>query len=816
MRLRTSPADGGTTRKRVIPNVPYPFLWIAVLIIVLLEIGPFNLPFWSTLRMPQSASQTQSAARTTTRIGKGLEHNGDGVLLIDDPTQAYIEIDGLDAPVSTVRWLPGEASEKDALLQGEKHPFLNTLHLRLDTRTGSGADAVWHTGTEQAMHRWTDVTAYLRNHTDDGGGRVSAIRLWVQETTGAQFAFDSVAINVPVPFRIDWLRVGVMAVVAVMLFVLRPRSRLYRVTLNTASRRQRIIFAVACIPLAVYLGHTIWKAMWQGPQVFHQPYNYVYDFDQYARVADSLLHGRPWLDLPVPWQLAEAADPYDVNTRNQLLSQGVGDIYWDHVFFNGHWYSYFGVVPAVLVFLPYQLVTSLWVPGGAWLPASVAAALFSVGFVVFGSLLVIRLFARNFPHTSVGMTVLALIAFLTGSDIWFLCLRGTFYEVPLTAALMMATLGLWLWLGARRTWDETRGRWRMWTADDVWLDGEDGRQDPAAAPHPTRIRLSLPHIAFGSLCVAATLGCRATFIAVALLFLPIFADEIRSGLVLGFVRPLLPHRWRSRMFEAEDCRSGSAGGGSGAKTDGPTAAPIRPFASWRRDLAALLPAFAVFAALLSYNFWRFGSFLDFGNDKQLTVTDLNQYREPLDVLGQIVSYYLFIPPRLIDRFPWLAVPSTPLNSWQYHERLLCGFLWFAPICLLLLALPWMRRTLGRHRMWGMACTLLGLGVLELTFVSYKGGMDWRYVGDFAWLFVFATILIMPSLGEWAATRRFMPATHGVPTVLGTRTTMTILIALTLLTLAMTVACTFMTGKIAPLRASDPTAYYTVESWFSWL
>lgn len=802
--LRRTPRSGGG-------NGPWRFVGIAALIIVLLESVAFNLPFWTTLGIPDAP------AHTTVRLGKGLERNGDGVLLIDDPTQAYIEIDGIDSPVATIRWRSGDATADDALLQGEGHPFIGALHLRLDTRTvpNAGSEtAVWHTGVEDVAHRSIAATTYLRNRTDDGGRAVSSVRLWVQETTGVQFAFDRLDVNAAPPFRIDWLRLGVMIGIAAMLFALRPRSALYRMKLNTAGRAQRMAFAVACVPLAIYFGHAIWQSIWQGPQWSHQPYSYTYDFNQYAQMADSLLHGRPWLDLPVPKELVEASNPYDVNVRNQLLSQGVDDIYWDHVFFNGHWYSYFGVVPAILVFMPYQLITSLWVSGGAWLPASVAAALFSVGFVVFGSLLVIRLFARNFPHTSVGMTVLALIAFLTGSDIWFLCIRGTFYEVPLTAALMMSALGLWLWLGARRVWDADRKRWRLWTADDVWLDTEDGRQDIPGAPRPTTIRLSKPHIAFGSLCVASTLGCRATFIAVAVLFLPIFADEIRSGLVLGFLRPLLPSRWRSRMFAVDG-----------------EASPPNVLSSWRRDLAAILPAAAVFAGLLYYNFWRFGSFLDFGNDKQLTVTDLNRYREPLDVFGQIVSYYLFIPPRVIDRFPWLAVPTTPLNTWQYHERLLCGFLWFAPICLLVFTLPWLRRTLTRHRMWGMACTLAGLGLLELAFVSYKGGMDWRYVGDFAWLFTFASILAMPSLGERMAVRRFLPAAGdvkqpgipGVKAIGGTteqaaaeRMALTLLVTLTLLTLFMTAACTFMTGKIGPLRASDPIAYYTVESWFAWL
>lgn len=56
--------------------------------------------------------------------------------------------------------------------------------------------------------------------------------------------------------------------------------------------------------------------------------------------------------LDVPDALRDADNPYDVTTRQQLLADGVSPVYWDYAFFNGRWYSYFGVVPALLLFGP--------------------------------------------------------------------------------------------------------------------------------------------------------------------------------------------------------------------------------------------------------------------------------------------------------------------------------------------------------------------------------------------------------------------------------------------------------------------------------
>ena len=71
-------------------------------------------------------------------------------------------------------------------------------------------------------------------------------------------------------------------------------------------------------------------------------------FEQYGRVADALIHGRVWVDLPVDPALQAVDNPYDAATRSRLLADGV-QLFWDYAYYDGHWYSYFGVLPAVLL-----------------------------------------------------------------------------------------------------------------------------------------------------------------------------------------------------------------------------------------------------------------------------------------------------------------------------------------------------------------------------------------------------------------------------------------------------------------------------------
>ena len=119
------------------------------------------------------------------------------------------------------------------------------------------------------------------------------------------------------------------------------------------------------------------------------------------------MNGHAWLDLPVPEQFAQLRNPYDTAARDRLLEQGVTHIYWDYAYHDGHWYSYFGVLPALTLSLPYRASTSLFAPGGLMLPNASADLLLMFGAAVFGCLLVIRLLKRMPVQVSVATCALS-------------------------------------------------------------------------------------------------------------------------------------------------------------------------------------------------------------------------------------------------------------------------------------------------------------------------------------------------------------------------------------------------------------------------
>lgn len=731
---------------------------MAMLIIAAFECFAFNLPFWATL----SASTDTSAAANA--IGPGLERTDDGLLRVTDPTQAWLEVDA-DGTSPYVRVDLAQGTMplvKSRSLVDSAKPAV-VFHLRLD--------ANGTTGRAQSMSLWSPRSLYLRI-----GNATGTVRAWVQEPKGTIVPIDAIRANARVPFQWSWTRVTVLAAAVLLLLLWRPGSRLWRTPLDPADRRQRIALALTLAAAAVpTLSSVIWQISTSGPLLFHNVNGYTYDYDQYAHVADALLHGHVWLDLKVPDELAQASYPHSILTRDDLMARGVSPIYWDYAYHDGHWYSYFGVVPAVLLYMPYQVITS-WLFGndGRMLPTGVADLLLMFGFLVCACLMMVRLIHRIAPRTSVAGASMSIALFVLGSNACYLWFRTNFYSVPIAASMMFTCLGLWLWLGAIRPDTQTAATARS---------GRAGRRTAmwrveGAAP------LSLPHLAAGALCIALNFGCRPPFSLAALLAIPLFWPQIRA-LVTG-VRNHTVHI------------------GHASK------APV----------AMVAPALAAVVPLMAYNKARFGSLLDFGSAYQMTVTDMTTFRLPAVDIPYMAVYYLLLPLRFTATFPYLAIQPTPLPEWGFTEAMVGGLLVTCPLSLLAFLLPRLRRRIARPY-WSTLMCALALGAMLVVIDIVEGGLGWRYMCDFGWLITIAAVPVMLRLVDGADTFTAWPnddmddSPYNRTPIWRHMIRLLIMLAL-VATIALAILSCFVPGRDDSLDHNNPGFFYDIRSWFTLL
>lgn len=70
-------------------------------------------------------------------------------------------------------------------------------------------------------------------------------------------------------------------------------------------------------------------------------------------ITESILDGRIDFAYSDEAELEKLENPYDPNERKE---SGV-KYHWDHAYYDGHYYMYFGIVPVFLAFLPYRIIT---------------------------------------------------------------------------------------------------------------------------------------------------------------------------------------------------------------------------------------------------------------------------------------------------------------------------------------------------------------------------------------------------------------------------------------------------------------------------
>lgn len=741
-------------------------LWIvAVVLIAACEIGIFNLPHWRTVGAPAVESGTPV-------IGSGLTDDGDGTYTVTDADKATIDIpirsaSGGAAELRSVRLVPAGSGWSYSTAS------FKTAYGGADDSTTDTDSLTWR---DLGQGVWTDArtltytkipsTQYVLAGQKSDDNRYSTwLRIdYGSQSAGAVVSLASYELNPTVPFMVSLPRLVIMLAIAAFVICLRPGSALWRRRLDIDSRGHRIaIGAFIVLQSAALLAIS---QMTGGSHVslataFNPSFHHWTDPAQYQRLADALLHGRLWLDLPVDNTLQTMQNPYDFGARVSRNASTGAVYFWDHAYYQGHYYCYFGVLPALLLFAPYEAIT------GGWLPTWAASWALAVAFTVFGTLFVMSFIRRFFPNASQAMAWLCLFTAMAATSMWYYVFDPSFYGVPVLMAMAVASAGLYFWIRARR--DAASGRWAFATAHDA--PDADSPETPACASCAAT-KLSAWRMVLGTALMAMTVGCRPQFAAMILLAIPLFWDEIRH------TRQLV-----SRT-------------------------------SWRLTLAVALAALAVLVPLGAYNVARFGSPFDFGQDYNLTSYDLTSQRPSVFLLPAELFLELFQPVSLLGQFPFVQTTSTAIAAPQ--EPSLGGLLALVPMLAVVLLMWMARRPLRRHRAWGMALWCVGLGIAVMLTDTLIGGINNRYYGDFSMPLALAAILVALALEEsLRPVGQQDDAASGCATI--PARVMALAAAAAVLFAAFMIGMGFFaTGRYEALASTNPVLYSWVGSWFSGL
>lgn len=266
---------------------------------------------------------------------------------------------------------------------------------------------------------------------------------------------------------------------ACAIYAVRPNSILSKETIEIIG--SRVHFVIASIMVATILLCTL--PMPLSPAYNGENPKYT---NQYEVLAESILDGRIDLDYgDMDPLLLEMDNPYD---REQRKEVGV-HYHWDHAFYNGHYYMYFGVVPVLLLFLPFRVIT------GTSLTTYHATQIFTALFI-FGIFVLFLLLARKFFCKMNLSVYLSLSVSISIMSVWYIVAAPALYCTAIAAGICMEVWSLFFFMKA------------------VWDANGEGQ--------------STVYGVLGSLFGALAFGCRPTIALANILAVPLFIHYLNG------------------------------------------------------------------------------------------------------------------------------------------------------------------------------------------------------------------------------------------------------------------------------------------------
>ena len=161
--------------------------------------------------------------------------------------------------------------------------------------------------------------------------------------------------------------------------------------------------------------------------------------DQYAVQFSAFLGGQTALEAVPDRALAELENPYDPEQR-----EGISHLY-DIAYYNGRYYSYFGIAPIFLVYYPVYFLTGTI--------ASRTLVCLILGFlsVIFVALAYREMVFRFCDGPSLLLTAAGLVGVTAASGVYVALLYSDTYYIPVLSVLACSSAFIYLGFRAMRT-----------------------------------------------------------------------------------------------------------------------------------------------------------------------------------------------------------------------------------------------------------------------------------------------------------------------------------------------------------------------------
>lgn len=381
-------------------------VFVSVAVVLLCEVFVCNFGAFR-LVMPSSPGQMEMSVSQAAVNGGTI--NGD-TLTVNSGESASIEFKNIGREVATIYV---DVSSSDS---------------------PSGTVDIAYSDETSAAYRHDAHLNYINNDENSKyiicsfSGKVNDLCFNISATDTV--TVKSISINKDIPFDFSWVRFIIILIAVLFLVTLA-----YLISMRKAVEKSLMFKIATAVVTAGFVFVAVVLLLVRGDMVYDLFKNP--DTNQMNKeIVDSFEAGQvSMLETPSDEMLA-LENPYDLSQRSEA-----GVSYpWDHLFYDGKYYSYYGIGTVLTLFLPYHLIT------GNYFPSLWATFIYSIAGIIFLSLSYYVFITRLFPKISKGIAISGLVIVQATSFVWYCITIGNFYELAQVSGFAFLTAGMFFLL----------------------------------------------------------------------------------------------------------------------------------------------------------------------------------------------------------------------------------------------------------------------------------------------------------------------------------------------------------------------------------
>jgi hypothetical protein len=455
-------------KKKLVKNII-----LIVLISLFIEIFIFNIRFFQSVMYDEKYFGGENSLNI-----ENAHLDDEGILTLDDGCDHIsLVIGNINMPLKNIRV---DVETVDEYISKDYRD--NVCEVRVSVRDEAlyedlSADgstyllsSTYKRGEKDVLHAIPESQyIWLENY-----GNVSEVQIDISSVSGLgrQFKIDNIIFNAKEEFSFSFFRLLFIFAGLALLYIFLLERSIWNADCVTVAKWKIVLPAVLFVFFSIVA--FVWPACNQAVRNA--------GLNEYAVLADSLMHGKV--------SVGEASELVK-GMENEIVfwNSYSGEVKFDYAYYNGKYYVYFGILPCLVFFLPYRLLTGHDMPN--YIPVvSLCVIMLLEIYLLLGML--IRRYFRNVPYMA---KLLMTMSACGGMGIPFFISVPDHYMIAILSGVVLCIAGGMCWL---------RG------CVPVTMHQLSER---------SRAREQVIYLTLGSVCMAAVSLCRPTLLILGFMFL---------------------------------------------------------------------------------------------------------------------------------------------------------------------------------------------------------------------------------------------------------------------------------------------------------